>query len=77
MTILSLGTVHKQLSSATVIESQQEIFPIKNVRSRESNPGRQGEKRKRYLCAMPTPPPQSGQILGSLGSQPLPSQASP
>ena len=55
MTILSLGTVHQQLSNAAVIESQQEIFPIKNVWSQESNPGWWGEKRKRYLCTMPTP----------------------
>ena len=54
-TVLSIGTVHQQLSSAAIIESQQEIFLIKNVRSRESYPGRQDVKRKRYLCAMPTP----------------------
>ena len=54
MAILSLGTIHQQLSSAAVIESQQENFPIKNVRSRESKQGRLGEKRERYLCAMPT-----------------------
>ena len=55
MTILSLGTVHQQLSSAAVIESRQEIFSIKNVRSQELNPGRRCEERERYLCAMPTP----------------------
>ena len=28
---------------------------IKNLRSRDSNPGRRYEKRDRYHCAMPTP----------------------
>ena len=52
---IKLGNVYQQLSSAAAIESQQEIFPIKNVWSQESNPGQRVEKRERYLCAMPTP----------------------
>ena len=52
-----LSFLHRPLSKqCAVIKSQQhQEIPKKSWERRESNPGQLGEKRKRYLCAMPTP----------------------